>query len=73
MAKKSIFAELITSDKGNKVWKVFVLGSKNKEDMGFCKTAVAALKFAYILKARTGCRISFKAQEQLRLEHALSK
>lgn len=57
-ATKSIIAEEILSKKGNRVWRVKVEGSKSKENTAYCKTALAAIKFCYILKKRTSCPIS---------------
>lgn len=55
--KKSIIAEMTISEKGNKVWRVKVLGSRSKKEVGYCKTPLSAIRFAYILKKQTGATI----------------
>ena len=56
--KKLIIAEEITSDKGNKIWRVKVSGSRSKKETAFCKTPLAALRFCYLLKSKTGVQFA---------------
>ncbi len=54
MEKQVIVAELVKSNMSdNQVWFVHVNGSDNPEHMGYCKHAIKALQFCFILKART--------------------
>ena len=57
----------------NLVWFVHVTGSDSPELQGYCKTAVKAMRLAFILKQRTKCRIEDESLQQLMLVHALTK
>lgn len=70
---KSIIAELIVSEKGNMVWRVKVDGSRSKKDIGYCKTALAAIRCCYMLQKRTGNLIAENVMKRLRAEHYGSK
>jgi len=71
--QKVIIAQMARSEKGNLVWHVQVQGSKAKKKNGYCKTALAAIRFAYMLKAQTGAAISTNCIERLVYAHNLTK
>lgn len=48
------------------VWKVFIAGQE--ESASFCKSAASALRFMFILKARTGATISENCLQRLSFE-----
>lgn len=50
-SKKTIIAEFVNI-KGNNMWRVMVKGSKDKQKRGYCKTALSAIKFSYLLKKK---------------------
>lgn len=71
--QKNIVAEAATSPKGNQVWKVYVKGSRSKKNISFCISPKNAMRFAFLLKQRTGHRIDDTALALLMAEHAKMK
>ena len=71
--KKLIIATEVTSEKGNQVWRVSVEGSRNKNEIGYCRTPLAAIRMCYRLKAQTGCMISRNSMKYLCFLNASSK
>lgn len=63
-SEKTIIAEFMNI-KGNKVWKVKVNGSKDKEKCGFCKSALSAIRLCYVFKNRHGLPIDSKSMDLL--------
>lgn len=70
---KTITAEATNSPKGNRVWKVYVQGSRSKKNASYCTSAKKAMRFAFILKQRTGLYITKEALAFLMEEHAKTK
>ncbi len=70
---KNIVAEAATSPKGNQVWKVYVKGTQSDENVSFCISPKRAMRFAFLLKQRTGHRIDDNALAFLMAEHAKVK
>ncbi len=71
MEKKIIVAELVQSNKSeNQVWFVHVNGTDNPEYMGYCKHAIKALQFCFVLKARTGGSIDDDTMKTLQVFYA---
>lgn len=60
MEAKVIFVSIVKSNKSdNKVWTVAVTGEE--KSTAFCKSAYKAMRFAFLLKKRTGGFISKKS------------
>ena len=67
MSQYSIVAEMVQSNKSNNnVWFVHVTGCDNPELQGYCKHAIKAMQFCFILKARTQFPIEDNTLEQLK-------
>ena len=60
----------ITKNTSN-VWAVSIIGQE--ESTQYCKSAYAAMKLMFLLKSRTGCRISDKSIKALSAEIARLK
>lgn len=74
MEKNIIVAELVQSNQSNnQVWFVHVTGCDNPELQGFCKQALAAIRFAFTLKRRSGFYISRYTLQRLMQLHKVSK
>ena len=63
-SEKTIVAEFLNI-KGNKVWKVMVQGTKDKQKIGYCKSALSAIRLCYIFKARHNLKINPQSMELL--------
>lgn len=63
-SEKSIIAEFLNI-KGNKVWRVKVSGSKDKEKCGYCKSALSAIRLCYVFKARHKMPIDSQSMDLL--------
>lgn len=62
---------MVQSNKSNKnVWFVHVTGCDNPELQGYCKHAIKAMQFCFILKARTQFPIEDNTLEQLKSYYA---
>ena len=71
MSQYSIVAEMVQSNKrNNNVWFVHVTGCDNPELQGYCKHAIKAMQFCFILKARTQFPIEDSTLEQLKAYYA---
>ena len=71
MSQYSIVAEMVQSNKSeNKVWFVHVTGCDDPELQGYCKHAIKALQFCFVLKARTQYPIEDSTMEQLKSYYA---
>ena len=71
MSQYSIVAEMVQSNKSNNnVWFVHVTGCDNPELQGYCKHAIKAMQFCFILKARTQFPIEDNTLEQLKSYYA---
>ena len=71
MSQYSIVAEMVQSNKSNNnVWFVHVTGCDNPELQGYCKHAIKAMQFCFVLKARTQYPIEDSTMEQLKSYYA---
>ena len=71
MSQYSIVAEMVQSNKSNNnVWFVHVTGCDNPELQGYCKHAIKAMQFCFVLKARTQYAIEESTLEQLKSYYA---
>lgn len=74
MEQQFIVAEMVQSNQSdNQVWFVHVTGSDSPEHQGYCKSAIKAMRFAFVLKQRAQCRIADESLQQLMLIHSLTK
>lgn len=69
---KSIIIENVKSNQSNaKVWRVSI--PKRRIPTGYCKNAASALKYAFLLKAKTGLPISDSCMQRVMFEIAKRK
>lgn len=73
MEEKKILAAAAgkVSKEGTSIWTVYVSGEE--ESKMYCKSALKAMRFAFILKKRTGLDISDSCMERLKQEIQLEK
>lgn len=71
-SEKTIVAEFLNI-KGNKVWRVKIQGSKDKQKCGYCKTALSAIRLCYIFKSRHNLPINPQSMELLIYVNSLTK
>lgn len=71
-SEKTIIAEFMNI-KGNKVWKVSVQGTTDKKKVGYCKTALSAIRLCYIFKTRHNVPINSRSMDLLLYVNSLSK
>ena len=71
-ANNSIIISCVQSNKSeNNVWMVCIQGTKSGRN--YCRNAYTAMKYAFILKQRTGCPISDNCLTRLSHEIKLKK
>ncbi len=70
---KAIIAELVVSKNGNMIWRVKVDGTRSKKEIGYCKTALAAIRCCYMLQKRTGHPLQENVMKHLRSLHKREK
>lgn len=69
---KSIIIENVKSNQSNAmVWRVSI--PKRRKPTGFCKNAVSAMKYAFLLKAKTGLPISDSCLQRVMFEISKKK
>ena len=69
MESKFIIVSIVKSNKSeNNVWSVAISGEEQPQ--GFCKSAYKAMRFAFLLKKRTGVSIDEKSLKDLSHEIA---
>lgn len=71
-SEKTIIAEFLKI-KGNNVWRVKVQGSTDKKKVGYCKTALSAIRLCYIFKARHNMPINSQSMDLLLYVNNLTK
>ncbi len=71
-SEKTIVAEFLNI-KGNKVWRVKVEGTADKKKIGYCKTALSAIRLCYIFKSRHNVPINSHSMDLLLYVNSLTK
>ncbi len=72
MEAKNIIISVVKSNKSeNNVWAVSITGEEQKQ--AYCKSAYKAMRFAFLLKKRTGCYIEELSLKSLSSEIARRK
>lgn len=71
-SEKTIVAEFMKI-KGNNVWRVKVDGSTDKKKVGYCKTALSAIRLCYIFKSRHNVPINSRCMDLLLYVNSITK
>ena len=71
-SEKTIIAEFLKV-KDQNVWRVKVKGSTDKKKVGYCKTALAAVRLCYVFKARHSLPIDSQSMDLLLYVNNITK
>ena len=70
-----VINKVIFAEKASKLWKVYILdlNSSSQESVFFFRTPLKAIRYSFMLKSKSGLRISEKALRFLTSEHKANK